>query len=288
MRMEATAAIGGNRWLDGSHIDRLARTAILVMLALLAIFGLLLVARRASGALVEALPPPTLMALGLALAGAGVLMRCVLTAGVQTEAGRVAAWSVPSAVLLLWVLGVTLPGSSPLGLLAFSGLILLEEGWSWGRFRRGDAGTGRPVVIPARELSQSLGALEAEPSEQAGSFPVHVRLDDGPAGYEGAVSQQMVRRHEESGEVLSGWTRVDFMVAQRVAAAHVAICPPLEHDPTCYAEQQDGPPAQVKVTQAMSYGVRLEIKLDEPAEVPTSVIVEFSIQEHAAESPLDE
>lgn len=41
------------------------------------------------------------------------------------------------------------------------------------------------------------------------------------------------------------------------------------------------------MTQSLSYGVRLEIKLDEPAEEPTCVIVEFSIQEQAAVSEAD-
>lgn len=252
-----------------SLIEWLARTATVAVLALLGLAGLLLVARRASGALVEPLPPLTLLALGLSLAGAALLARRLLAAEAPNAAWRIAAWVMPSVVLLMWMLGVTLPGTNPAGLIAFSGLILLEEGWSWGRFR-GRAGSSR--------------LRDRTPSGEAGGLLV----EDEPAGYDEAVTQQVVRRREESGEVLTGWTRVDFAQAQRVAAAHLAICPPLASNPTCDAEQQDGPPAQLKVTQAMSYGVRLEIKLDEPAETPTSVIVEFSIQEHAAVANADE
>jgi hypothetical protein len=265
-------------------IEWLARTATVAVLALLGLTGLLLVARRASGALVEPLPPLTLLALGLSLAGAALLARRLLADGAPTASWRIAAWVTPSVVLLLWMLGVTLPGTNPLGLVAFSGLILLEEGWSWGRFRGGVLSMARPAVTSARELAESSISREAELSGPAAGLLV----DDGPADYDEAVTQQVVRRREESGEVLTGWTRVDFAQAQRVAAAHIAICPPLASNPTCDAEQQDGPPAQLKVTQAMSYGVRLEIKLDEPAETPTSVIVEFSIQEHAAVANADE
>ena len=97
------------------------------------------------------------------------------------------------------------------------------------------------------------------------------------------VGEQTRRRDDDSGEVLEGWVRVDFAAGQRHAASHVAICPPLERNPTCYAESVDGPDASVKITQAMSYGVRLEVKLAEAAEEPASVIVEYSILEHAAE-----
>ncbi len=53
--------------------------------------------------------------------------------------------------------------------------------------------------------------------------------------------------------------------------------------PQCYAEQMDGPPARLKVAQVLAYGVRFEIKLEEPAEEPTSVVIEFSIHEQPAD-----
>ena len=97
------------------------------------------------------------------------------------------------------------------------------------------------------------------------------------------VLQQMTRRREEQGEVIEGWLCVEFLPQQRHAAAHVAICPPLARTPVCYGEPADGLPAQVKVGQALPYGVRFEVKLDQPAEEAGSVTVEFSIQEQPAE-----
>jgi hypothetical protein len=203
--------------------------------------------------------------------------------------------------LLLWMLAITLPGTNPLGLVLFCGVILLEEGWSWGRFRVASLASVTPS--PASELrapsEDSAAASEVEIAENPdaplqnpllapaseGLFNVLAEDDrveecsaHEEANYDESVSQQIVRRRDESGEAVTGWVRVEFAQAQRVAAAHIAICPALERNPTCEAEQQDGPAAEVKVTQAMPYGVRLEVKLDEPAEEATSVIVEFAIQ----------
>ncbi len=92
------------------------------------------------------------------------------------------------------------------------------------------------------------------------------------------MSQQFVRRQNAAGgETIEGLLRVRVARGQRHATAHVAICPPLERVGECYAEPCDGPPASVKVAQVLCYGVRFEIKLDEPPDEPASVVVEFAI-----------
>ena len=276
MRMDGMATSAARTIpLEASFLRWLMRSAVLTVLVLLALAGALVLARRVSGALLVPLPTLTLAALGVALAGVGLFARRLLADSTESPAWRIAVWAAPTSMLLLWMLAVTLPGTSSLGLVLFCGVILLEEGWSWGRFR---AAASPAVPAPAAfSTAQSVVGtnVSALPNEPIRDDLVH---DEVPAGYDEAISQQMVRRREQSGEVLTGWTRVDFAQAQRVAAAHIAICPPLELDPSCEAEQQDGPAAEVRVTQAMSYGVRLEVKLDEPAEEATSVIVEFAIQ----------
>ena len=59
----------------------------------------------------------------------------------------------------------------------------------------------------------------------------------------------------------------------------MAICPPLARVPRCDAEPADGPPSQVRMAQALPYGVRLEVKLDKAATEASQVLVEFSISE---------
>ncbi len=246
---------------------RLGQTVVASGLALVAAAGLLLCVRRLDGALTEPLSPATLILVSACLALAALVFRAVFaTAGAGMRAGFL-VWAAPSVALATWVFGLTLPGSDAWGLTLFCGILLLEEGWSWGRFR-GQLSAG---LLPSSQTLVGRVALE----EFDG-------IADATAEYDEAVWQHVVRRRDESGEVLEGWVRVEFVPAQRIAAAHIAICPPFERAPTCEAEQQDGPPAQVKVTQSLSYGVRLEIKLDEPAEESTCVIVEFSIREQAA------
>jgi hypothetical protein len=272
----------------------LARTLVAAALALLAGAGLLLCARRLSGALSEPLPAHLLVVVGLALTAAAVLFRRVFAGIACSRNCLYAIWAAPTAVLLLWLLALVLEGTSTIGLIALVGAALLEEGWSWGRLSRIAAG-----AVPARSGRRSTADSDRSAGEQAIATPSFVapvdvgervalssptepdELDEagGLTEYDESVTQQIVRRREPTGEVLEGWTRVDFVAAQRHAAAHLAICPPLERAPACDAEQADGPPAAVKITQAMSYGVRLEIKLDQPATEPSSVIVEFSIRE---------
>jgi hypothetical protein len=287
--------------LQHTFVLSLVRRANLTLLALLTPAGMLLVARRLGGALVEPLPVLTLLAVGVLLAGAALLIRRPLAQDAESSRWQFALGCATSVALLLWMLAITLPGTNPLGLVFFCGAILLEEGWSWGRFRLGDSASVTPP--PVSELRAPSEDSAAASAVEITGVPVALAQSPAPAPtregllnafaekdavedssaleeatYDQAVSQQIVRRRDEAGEVITGWVRVEFAQVQRVAAAHIAICPPLERNPTCEAEQQDGPSAEVKLTQAMPYGVRLEVKLEEPAEEATSVIVEFAIQ----------
>ncbi len=261
-------------------VVRLGRAIVASGLALLALAGLVLCARRLQGALVEPLGPATLVAVAICLAVAALVFRRVCTTRAAAGPTHYAIWVAPSLVLVLWISALALPETGSFSLALFSGIVLLEEGWSWGRLRLPG------LVSIATNAVESV--VDAEPAALGSLSLVHgddqlLEPDEELGGqHDASTSQQLVRRTEEGREMIEGWTRVDFAVGQRHAAAHLAICPPLVRTPVCYAEQADGPSAQVKVTQAMTYGVRCEVKLDEPAREPTSVIVEFSIQEPAS------
>jgi hypothetical protein len=271
--MDATTAFGAPPRVDfaGPVLARLGRRLALVALVLLAMTGLVVCARRASGALVEPLSPGVLAGLGIVLAALAVWFRKTFAAASHSRAAVYAAWAAPSAVLVIWAAGVSLQGSPTLGLAALVGILLVEEGWSWGRLRfQANLAPGRgtvqleppalrPVVSPLAAGVHELPSIGDECDE--------------------AITQQLLRRQDAAGEVIEGWVRVDFAASQRHAAAHVAICPPLERVPECFAEQTDGPSARLKIAQVLPYGVRFELKLDEPAAQPASVHVEFSIHE---------
>jgi hypothetical protein len=159
------------------------------------------------------------------------------------------------------------------------GVLALEEGWSWAQF-------GRRAPLPApRATTAAIAELEppavAMPASNLDALHAPTDLEEPDE----AICQQLVRRREaDGGETLAGWLRAVVPAAARHATAHVAICPPFEGLPACFAEQMDGPPARIKVAQVLPHGVRFEIKLDEPCAQACDVLVEFSIRYGAADT----
>ena len=249
---------------------------------------MLVLTRRAFGALAEPLSAGGLVMLGVVLALAAVAFRLFVDIGMQGRRPivRYTVWAMPSLVLFVWIAGTLLPATPVTGVIGFVGLLVAEELWSWRRMLGGEvpAGTTAPAgtTMPAGPAAPPRPALASEPVGLA-STPASVDLlGQPPEVATDAALQSMVRRREESGaEVIEGFVRAELSPGERHATAHVAICPPFASVPVCYAEPCDGPPAQVKVGQVLPYGARFEIKLDEPAEEPTAVVVEFSIQERA-------
>lgn len=271
--MDAPTALRRARWpaVESPVLPQLARVVAASLFALLTVAALVICARRAGGALTEPLSTGVLCALAGVLAAASIAFR--RTVAVQLPAGgrlaRYALWAVPSAVLALWVLGLSLQATPSGGLIGLVGLLLLEEGWSWGRFRQSSAAGRERGSVTARDDAARRAPADVlvEPDDEAAE-----QSDPG-------ISQRFVRRQGEVGEQIEGWVRAEFAPSQRQAAAHLAICPPFARVPECFAEPADGPPSQVKVAQVLPYGVRLEIKLDEPAAETSQVTVEFMIAE---------
>ncbi len=276
-----TATLGiGSPAIDSPTVDSLAVAALARAVAasgfsLLALGGVVILTRRLSGALAAPLSFGTLLACACLLAAAGLLFRAAFQPPALSRQrwGQYLFCAVPSVVLLLWAIGLSAPGTGG-GLLALWGVLLLEEGWSWGQLRR------RMPVAPRLESTTSNLAELPRPvvAELGQSLTESESLAEADEPDE-AICQQVVRRRESDGsETIAGWLRAEVPAAARHATAHVAICPPFEGLPQCFAEQMDGPPAQVKVAQVLPHGVRFEIKLDEPGDLASDVLVEFSIQ----------
>jgi hypothetical protein len=261
-------------------VPRLARAAIITLYVFLALAVALICARRAGGALSGPLPSTVLMVLALALGGAALAFRNSFAARMIAARWpvRYALCAAPSLVLLLAATGLLLPGTPTVGMLGFLGVLLAEEGWSWGRMFPANTPGGRFGV--AAVSSPAAGRTDVDEPR-----PGAAMLDEPPEESEDGTTQSMNRRRDAAGhETIEGYLRVGFESAQRNAIAHVAICPPFSRTPVCYAEPSSGPDAQVKVAQVLPHGVRLEIKLDQPAREPADVTVEFSIQEQPAEA----
>lgn len=215
----ATRDVRAQAFPPSAPSARLGQTVVASSFALVASAGLLLCVRRLGGALAEPLAPAALVPVAACLASAALVFRGVFASAVVRVRDRVFLWAMPSIALALWALGLTLPGSGAWGMALFCGILLVEEGWSWGRFRGQLSATPSPAAAPspAPTMSGRIDLLQAD--------RIHHVADEMPE-YDEAVSQHVVRRRDESGEVLQGWVRVEFLPAQRIAAAHLAICPP--------------------------------------------------------------
>jgi hypothetical protein len=275
-----TATLGvGSPAIGSPAAATLARAVAVAGFSLLALGGILILARRLSGALAAPLSFVTLLACACLLAAAALLFR----AAFQPPAWSQKRWAeylfraLPSGVLLLWAIGLWAPGMGS-GLIALWGVLLLEEGWSWGQLHRRKP-VAQPIVARPSHLAELPRLVAAELGQAVTDLESLAEADEPDE----AICQQVVRRREPDGsETLAGWLRAEVPAAARHATAHVAICPPFAGLPECFAEQMDGPPAQIKVAQVLPHGVRFEIKLDEPGAEASDVLVEFSIQYDSA------
>jgi hypothetical protein len=158
-------------------------------------------------------------------------------------------------------------------------LVLAEEAYAWrpwaaaprNRLASRAAGTVAPPSAPALQASEP--PVEAEPAAEGESTSDDPRL-----------RQQVWRvRLEQGQEQVGGWQRASIPAGGQSAAIHVAFCPPLAGAPRIDFEQVDGPPAQVKLAAAQTFGARFDVRLRSPAAEACDVTVEFRATAPAAD-----
>jgi hypothetical protein len=279
--MDATLATRSDAWpqVDTPIVARLVRASTACLFVLAGLGAILLCARRAAGALAVPLATPTLLAAALFLALAAIVVRRWIAA--EAEAARPSTRyvlsAVPTVVLALWAVGLLLPGTSAAGVIALVGLLVIEEVWSWRVMLR-----AAPAAVVAPVAEPIAGQRMPIAPAAFGTNVVEEPVDEVDEQEEGLL-QRVVRRREDGGEVIDGFLVAEFAAGERQTAAHLAICPPFARVGVCDAEPVDGPASQVKVAQVLPYGVRFEVKLDEPADEPCTVTIEFVVREQAAE-----
>jgi len=256
---------------------------------LLLVAAAVLAARRGAGALALPLSFPVLLIVAAGLTVAALAIRATIAFSARN---RQPAWrsaleraAVSLAVVSLGA-AISLPGTSPLGLVALWLLLGIEEVWAWtsaGRkdrllerlaawrrgLRRADAVAVEPRAAPIETASGSQAELEHE----------LLHADDPPAE---DVLQQLTRSRGADGtETLAGWLRVAMAAGQRNTSVHVAFCPPFARTPRVSVEALEGPELRVKVVQALPYGARCDLKLAGMSEAAATVLLRFSAQAEA-------
>jgi len=246
-------------------------------LAVLWLTAALLGWRRLAGALERPLEPVALLVVTLATAGVAAAVHWAWHRRIvqlpHPRLNRAVPWSIPVALAGIG-LALSLPGTSPWGLGFFWAVVLGEEIGAW--FRRPTAPRRligwpetrvppEPPEVPEPVVPPPSVPRAAEVAPPGASFP------------SGDVLQQLTRRRAtDGGETLTGWLRVPLVPGQRIANVHVAFCPPFPRTPQVAVEQLEGPAGRIKKVQVLPYGARFDLKLAEPAEMASAVLLEFA------------
>ncbi len=203
---------------------------------------------------------------------ANVPVRPVL--GISPAGERLVA-ILPTIAGFLIVGSVSLAGSSLFFIILVWGVLIASEtAWLARIFSTPQKttlriGTGSPSITSASDTfttPASKGAMNAESTAV-------LNLDDGslPSG----VTQQLIRTQHDHGESLSGLLRVDFPVGERTQFVHLAFCPPFVNLPEIHVAQVSGPTVSVKMAQAETFGMRIEVKRNQTEFEPLSVVLEI-------------
>jgi hypothetical protein len=264
--------------------SNVVRCAAAGLLGLLIAAALMIVARRAAGALENTLDPTTLAFTGALTAAGAVAIRLGWFASAEAHRGPF-DWAVMLSTSLAVVglgVGLCLSGTPLLGTFLLCTLLMAEESWAWAwHVRRRFESTA-----PMSERTVRLDTAHATMPRPGRSGTVsHAKL---PPGAETAIlseeiTQQLTRSQTADGaEELSGWLRMPFAAGQRTGSVHVAFCPPFAATPELAVEQIGGPEGRIKTAQLLPYGARLDLKLSATADEATTVLLQFSARTSGA------
>lgn len=240
-------------------------TALLASL-LLAFCGIVLATRRLAGAMTIPPGPATI----LAACTTAVALVLVADRGSHRGAGRSAGRLARLGLLAtVGAVALPLPGTTPTALtaavaaVAVAGLIAgLGTTATAGRVLGGRIAAFRAATAappPAAVAAQTTGA--ASPA----------------AAWDAGMQQRFERcTLADGGECVRGRVRVTVVTGSRLGVAHVGFCPPLPTTPAVEATTEyDGVEAVVSAAEVLPWGVRIECRLDEPAEEVIDIPVDL-------------
>ncbi len=259
----------------GRRVDRRGLPSDLVSEFRLAVVAILAVAMVVAGAVVACRRLAGSMTAGLSVGGmtaavvatlAGVAA-CELLSRPEHGAARRAARLLPRLGLLLCVWGVCGDATPASLMIAVAGVAaavlslvppqtvahLKHTGWrTW----------------------RHSGELPTPPGHPA--MPAAATLEDHAHQSEGFLQQQVRRQTAAGGESIRGTVVVSFRTGDRLAVAHVGFCPPLQETPAVrLSTAYDEPDAVVTPGEILPWGIRVECRLDEAAEEPFDIPVDF-------------
>lgn len=255
---------------------------VLISWSLLIGGSTLLVARRLAGAFDSSLAVAALAVVGLLLALLAHAARVSIPAEwlVRQPLGwRALLSSVGVSLAAFGAMGVSLPGTSPLGLvwlwcpLLFEGASVLRDAYSH-------------VAAPTRAPLVTLmaNALADRPRGRAASTTRPRSSQSRDSRPKTEPTQSLVRWMAGDSDSLRGRVLVRLAVGRRTASAHVAFCPPFAETPTVRIKPGTRAGLDVSVGQVLPHGARFDVKLGASSTKEMSVPIEFNASGPAIES----
>jgi hypothetical protein len=249
------------------------------VIACVSLTALLLLGRRLAGALVEPLATPTLLWIGLLLAGCGAAVRWRLvrqSEGVEVDSRsrfRLIASTVSTVATLAFAGAVSLPGTSTTGLVCL-----------WFPVVAGELGWLINLLIGKRSARPRSKPVTASALVQPKVSPTPTSSVYTPDLVPRVISQHTQRGvTDDARDACFGWVRTDFQAKQRTDNIHLSFCPPFTRTPALVVTQVEGPELQIRAAQVLPYGARLELRLGKSSDLPVSTVVGFT----AVEEPDD-
>ena len=172
---------------------------------------------------------------------------------------------ITTSVLII-AFALALPGSSVFGLL-LAGLIVIggEIIQQLPRFRVWTIGAAHPPV-------SSLATIAATPPADMEELEMQTEISEPevPVG----LIQQVTRVVEDGRESIHALSKAEIAADDRLAVVHIAFCPPLTDPPELSAHALDCDDAEIRITQAESFGARIEVRLATISQTPRSLLIE--------------
>lgn len=241
--------------------------------------GALLLGIRHLAGLQQAASWSALLAAAAALAVGAAVLRLALARLLPAAKWRLYLLAAPSLVLLLGAVSLTSPQASPASLVGLWLAAVVSEWWSWrlagySPLSRQSSPVANGQPVPETPPAAAAPAEAPPPLPSPASSPLETAPLDAST-LPPDVLQRSQRTREPGREAVTLLMRVGLEAQQRVATLNVAFCPPLPSCPQVMAEVVDGPVGELRVEQTETYGSRLELRLDRPAEGPQEAVVEL-------------
>jgi hypothetical protein len=228
------------------------------LLSLLFALSLVMLTRRISGAFVQPLSGPGIIAVAAGLVFVAGLVRILIVRVLDKGGTSLAVFVLPSLAAILLLASLTLSGTPAVAIAIAWFVVIASEGASW-------LVAYRPELLKRERRRQHVAAsrittdeIDVEPEAEL------------PAG----LVQQLTRVRENDRESIHALLLAEIPPGDRLAVIHIAFCPPLEAAPELTAHALDTDDADVRITQAETFGARIEVRVREVASEQRSVLVE--------------